>query len=634
MERAAQGPDSRRRTLLLLLLILLAGLAVRYIYLDSQLHARRFWDERFSFENVHELHRTGRLEPANGYYPLLSYLPQALLLSASDGLHRLTGADWLAVHYGESWTAHAYRLSRTVQALWGVAALWLTFLVGRRLFSPGVGLVAATAAAFSPWLVHASGVFKPDAPLLTMVLLAFYWGLAADRRPSLGGYAVAGAGVALAASMKLTGILVAAPLALVSFLRCRHEPRRLALLGLAGVAAAGLFLALNPHWPAYLEALDKLTHEYRWKASSEDMTRWQAPIRTGAVLLESLGWPTAAAAGVAAVVLIARLLRRRLGDSTWPGVVMLLFLPPAWVAGYMSRTEQFKSNNILPIVPLMAVVAAWGLLEAWRWLSPRVPRHRRRAVGALCLLLLALALVPRGLSYVYGSLTPSAEDLALRFADRRLRGRPICQLVHESAAAAWPPWERSRPFAGCHLRTVDRLTDLDLEELRLTDGVLFPQKRLDGIGATFYLGAVAAANPRNTAAWAPAAFRVRGPGAVVALHPWGLREPARTLALSTGRGGEFRLEAPMPSEVQPGETISFSLWLPRSALAEDLPPPRLKTGGKLVELRRAGGGRGGFLYVSPRLVNRQPGPRVRVNRRLLRRDGDEIELTLWRWRPE
>ena len=41
----------------------------------------------------------------------------------------------------------------------------------------------------------------------------------------------------------------------------------------------------------------------------------------------------------------------------------------------------------------------------------------------------------------------------------------------------------------------------------------------------------------------------------------------------------------------------------------------------------------GRVYVSARMVNRRPGPQVRVNRELVGYAGGEIRLTLWRWQP-
>ncbi len=635
MNTLRPDPTGARRTLLWLTLILAAGLAIRLWYLDSWLDAGRFWDERFSLDNVRQLHETGSLKPRNGYYPLLSYRPQALLLSASDGLHRLSGAAWLAVRDGESFTAHAYRLSRLVQAIWGIGALWLTFLIGRRLFSSTVGLVAATALAFSPGHIHASGVFKPDAPLVLAVLLAFYWSLAAARRPSPTSYGLAGAGVTLAMSTKLTGGLIALPLALVSLLRCRREPRRLLWLALAGGVALALFLLINPYWPAYFESLEKLTHEYKWRASAQRMTRWQAPMLTVQFLLRGLGALATAAAGITALILPLWLARRKLDPDQRPGVAMLLFLPPAWVAGYMTRTDQFKPNNFLPILPFVALLAAWGLVEAWRWLARRDRSPRGTLlVRATFLLLAALALVPQGITYVYRSLTPSAEDLVLRFADRQLTGSRNCQVIYERGPSPWPPWERAAAFQTCLLRPVDRLTDLEVEQLRLADGVLFRRERLVGTAAAHYLDAVAASDAGHTAAFWPIRFRIRGPGFVAALHPWRQREPEQTLALRIRDAGDFRLEADMPAQIGAGETLSFSIWLPRQALEATLPPPRLKTGGRVIELMFAGSLHRGFVYVSPRLVNRRPGPRVRINRRLLTHTGRDIRLTLWRWQRE
>jgi hypothetical protein len=616
-----------------LFLILGASLLIRFWYLDSGLSAGRFWDERFSFANVQQLFETGGLKPHNGYYPLFSYLPQGLLLYASDALHQATGAQWLAVHDGARFTANAYFLSRLVQAIWGVGTVWLTFLIGRRLFSGAVGLVAATVVAFSPGLIHAAGVFKPDAPLVLTILLAFYLSLAAARQPTTGRYAVAGGGIALAMSTKLTGGLAALPLVFVTALRCRQEPHRIARLALAGGVALGLFLLLNPYWPLYFDFLEKLTAEYRWKASGRGLTRWHAPLLIGQFLVQNLGVFGAGVAAVAILALVTLLVRRRFDSQTAAGVAMLLFFPLAYASAYVAKTAQFKPNNFLPILPFVVLALAWGLVEVGRWLARTKPSWIGRPVLlAICVVAVAVAFVPRGVNATYRLLTPSAEDLVLKFFSRRLHDHPNCQLIYERGAVRWPGWEHASLPKTCLLRPVDRLTDLEPAAIRLTDGVLFPQQRLAGSIAGRYLETVAATGEQNTVVIRPQGLSVRGPGFVMALHPWRLVAPQQVLDLRSRDQGKFRLQASMPAEVEAGDVVSFSVWMPLWAL-QDLPSPQLRMGGHVVDLMLAQGDRGrGATFVSPRLVSRQPAPHARLNRRRPSRQNDEIRLTLWRWR--
>lgn len=626
------APARRRTTTIWLVLVLAAGLAMRLWYLGYDPGPNRFWDERFSFDNVRQLLESGSLEPANGYYPLLSYLPQTLALRASAALERATGDPGLAIYDGGRFTAHAYLLSRGVQALWGVATIWLTFLVGRRLFSDPVGLVAATAVAFSPGLIHASAVFKPDAPLVLAVLLTFWWSLAAVRRPTAGRYAVAGGGVALAMSTKLTGGLAALPLILVTALRCRREPRRLLWLTLAGAAALILFVLLNPYWPAYFEYLDKLTAEYEWKAHAQQMTRWQAPLLIVGSLRRSLGAIALVAAAAATGALAVLIARRRLDPESATGTALLLLFPPAYTAAYVAKTAQFKPNNFLPIVPFVALAAAWGLVEAGRLLA-----RRWRPVGAGSIWLaagatiVALVLVPPAVLFVHRSTTPTAEDLALSFVDRRMHGHPACRLLYEPGPHRWPAWEQASFPRACLLVPVDRLDAVETADAWLTDGVLFPSARLTGATAFRYFDAVAASDEGQTAVFGRLGLRVRGPGYAAALYSWALAAPQQPLDLRLRDEGQFRLTAEMPPEVKAGDVVSFVVWMPRWALAEGAAAPRLRMGGQVVELTPAHSDPAGTTLLSPRLISRQPAPNARLDRRRLMSEGETIRLTLLRW---
>ncbi|MEO1088014.1 MAG: hypothetical protein AAFY88_27595 [Acidobacteriota bacterium] len=76
------GPHWPFRIVLTLLLLAFAALAAFF----ASFHPAqdRFYDERFALQNVHSVLQRGALEPANGYYPTLSYLPQALALGAIE----------------------------------------------------------------------------------------------------------------------------------------------------------------------------------------------------------------------------------------------------------------------------------------------------------------------------------------------------------------------------------------------------------------------------------------------------------------------------------------------------------------------------------------------------------------------
>src|SRR6185295_4566637 len=135
--RDPAGADSRpgasRLERLLLAILFLWSLGLRLWYAAPQPNPSRFWDERYNMWNVASFLEAPTLRPANGSYPTLSWLPHALLLSASERLFETIGAGVFQVRAHGRLTATAYRVCRSLQCLCGAACLPLLFLVGRQI---------------------------------------------------------------------------------------------------------------------------------------------------------------------------------------------------------------------------------------------------------------------------------------------------------------------------------------------------------------------------------------------------------------------------------------------------------------------------------------------------------------------
>jgi hypothetical protein len=210
----ADSPRRRDRTTAIALAALLVwALALRVWFATPELHAGRFWDERYALENVEALLRDGRWLPVNAFHPTLAHLPQAAVLAVPHGLARATGDPAFAVLQEDGFTPLGYLLARLVQAVLGTLSIYWLFRVGRRLFDCPTGLLAAALLAVVPWHLRQSAFFKPDVLLLLLELVAFDWALAAYERPRTGRFARAGLGVGLAAAAKYNGVTAALPLA-------------------------------------------------------------------------------------------------------------------------------------------------------------------------------------------------------------------------------------------------------------------------------------------------------------------------------------------------------------------------------------------------------------------------------------
>lgn len=555
---------------LLLACVLLAGLSLRVWYAAYGLNENRFWDERYNFENVESILETGSLRPAKVYYPspLVSW-PQAGLLAASEALHDATGRAALAIRNEDGFAPSAYLVCRLLSVAYGVAALWLLFVIARSVFGDRVALLAALALAFLPWHIHASGKFKPDALVVLTVLLAFHWSLRAVRRRSIPSYALAGFGIALALSGKVTGGVIA--LSLVAGAAADREAAwldRVKLVAIAGVVSVVAFVAMNPYGRWYLDFVSGLRRDYEMRAGWSEEAGF-IPVETLRYILgDFVHGPVVGAVALAAVLIAAFGIGRGgiVGRerTEW---LMLLTFPIAFTAAYTAATPYFKGNNFLPIVPFTCMVAAWAGWHGWRWAASRLqPAGRSLLGGGLAAGAIALVVAP-GYLYVYRSLVPSAIDLARLAAVSETRAPAGRFYYLESAEENLPIWEGReallREYPG--FRETAALRALSEDRLDLSDGELFPGQRLEGERGAFYRGRLERTGEANRRMIAPRWFRVRGPAAVALLHRRPPGPESRLLYRGRCQPGRncfgFEIEG-----AGPGGLVSLEISVPTAAV--------------------------------------------------------------------
>lgn len=544
-------------------LTLLIALAVRAWFAAPGLGGNRFWDERYSFENVHAVvgHRT--LVPASGYYPVWNHLPPSAVLCALDWLHRVSGRQELAVfrypepHTREAtlgtvmhfYTPLAHAVARAFSVLYGVASIFVIFLVGRRLAGPMAGLGAAVLLAMSPWHVRISAEFKPDALVILAMLCALLATVSAfASRPALHRYLRAGVWIALAPSAKLTGGLMAIPLSLGSLVLGWRQRRRILYLIAAGLVAALTFVLLNPRFKVYLWYFGVLDRFYARRARELGHTHldtFWAALRlpfdrnsfgaVGGVLL-------IVGAGVL-VWIIGRWLRDRRRDPV-PAVlaILLLTFPVLYVAAYAYSTAYFKANNLIPSFAFFALWGGVGGAAVVRLLHRRAPvRALPRLAGLAALGVPLLGALP-AFDYAYSTMVPTTTQHAARYAAGTLRraGGPVgSRLVIVDASLAQPG---ARSFAGDvpTLLVLQGLESLDAQSLDHFDGFIARRELLEeGQGIRRWL---ARSPPAQGRVFEPRLFRARGPAVVAEVRPqWSLQDVRELEIRQSGTGWSVAL---------------------------------------------------------------------------------------------
>jgi hypothetical protein len=136
--------------------------------------------------------------------PAFTYLLHIVFAVYYGGAHGAT-------HALASDPASVYTLARVVAALLGTLALWLLYLVGARLFSRAVGLLAAAieAVAFLP--VFYAHLALNDVPTLAPLTLSLLGSAGVLRKGRRRDHLLAGLGLGLACASKYTAGIVLLP---------------------------------------------------------------------------------------------------------------------------------------------------------------------------------------------------------------------------------------------------------------------------------------------------------------------------------------------------------------------------------------------------------------------------------------
>jgi len=296
-------------------------------------------------------------------YSYLLYIVFELWFGSADAVARAYATDPTAV----------FVVARVVAAVLGTLAVWLTYLFGARLFSRGVGFLAAAIFGLAFLPIFYSHLALNDVPTLAPVCLSLYGTAGVLRRGRTRDYVIAGVGIGLAAATKYTGgitlvCLLAAFVCDAAGGTFRNAARRLAVALSLALAA---FVIANPYSVLDFSAFTSGVSQQASNAGGAE------PVKLGEAgsgityylwtFTWGLGWgPALAALGGALLLLWQR---------RWAMALVLLPAPIVFIV-FMGDQQRFFGRWLLPIFPIVAVLAAYGAIELIRVLA-RGPRTRR-----------------------------------------------------------------------------------------------------------------------------------------------------------------------------------------------------------------------------------------------------------------
>ena len=186
----------------------------------------------------------GDLDPGYYIWPGLPFYLSRLVLEASAPLRP-------ALSQGSAWRlyladpAFVHLVFRYVFCVFGVATVFLLYRLGRRLFSPGVGLLSAFFLALSFLHARDSRFAMLDIPLTLLAVGFFLPAAGILLRGRNRDYLVAGLLLGLAGAVKYYGAVLAVPLVTAHF--SRPGDRRGSCLATALAVAAGVFFLSSPY---------------------------------------------------------------------------------------------------------------------------------------------------------------------------------------------------------------------------------------------------------------------------------------------------------------------------------------------------------------------------------------------------
>jgi 4-amino-4-deoxy-L-arabinose transferase-like glycosyltransferase len=352
----------------LLFLVLLIAAALRLRGVGFGLPALNDPDEPLFVMTAVEMLQKHSLNPGWFGHPATTTLYALALVSLG-----VAGAGIATGHYADAdaFVAAVYAdpgilflPGRLFIVACGVACVWLTWLLGKRLGGPRLGFAASTFLAVNAVHIEYSQIIRTDVHASVFMLLCALSSVAILREGKLRDYLLAGLWAGLACATKWPAAVILASPVCAALWRARgdrREWRRAALVPAAGVAAlllASPYLLLD-----YATVARNLAGEARPMHPGATGGSFAANLvwYVRGPLLTSFGW-----AGLALAILglgLAPLRNRALTIAVLPGFVVFAIA----ICAQALVWERW----VVPLLPFLAISAGWSIC----WLADRVSRR-------------------------------------------------------------------------------------------------------------------------------------------------------------------------------------------------------------------------------------------------------------------
>ena len=276
---------------------------------------------------------------------------------------------------------------RIVSVLFATGTVWLTYRIGKRLFTPLVGLAAAFLLAVNPTHLQISPIVISDIPSLCCIVASAWFALDVVEKGRWRDYLLCAGLIALTVSFKYN-VFTASFLVAAHFVRAKEQstgapfPWRQVLLDrkLWGslLAIPAIFFLLNPlalvNASTFFEHLNTERLHMLQRKGGEAGPGWRFMASFGKIfariLPDLINWAPYAV-GFAGVPWLLWRYRFR----AW----VLLALPVVFIL-VVSQFRLINAKYLLPVLPFWCLAAAVVLQDALFWLVARLKFSQPLAV--------------------------------------------------------------------------------------------------------------------------------------------------------------------------------------------------------------------------------------------------------------
>jgi len=348
--------------------ILLLAIGLRFVGIQQSLPYLDNPDEPTTVSAAIKMLQTGDLNPHFFRWPSLPFYTQ-LVLSIVQFLAGVANGTFSNLN--QIVPDSFYLAGRLLSATLGVATVFLTYLLGRRFYNGGVGLLGALILAVLPLHSEHSKYVTPDVMVAFFSTLTLLFAANIYKTGQRKWYLWAGVAAGLTIGTKYNVAVVLVSVMLAHFLTDKSQRGKLVwLLATFGVVG-GVFLLTTPFILFDLTGfLNEIAFQVRHYTIEGHGTASAGPswlAYLGYLFNEAFVYQgiIALAGGILLV-----LFRQRRED--W----LMLSLPAAGYLFFSSAIVHF-SRNLMPLLPPMAILAACFILWLVALPNPLINRARK-----------------------------------------------------------------------------------------------------------------------------------------------------------------------------------------------------------------------------------------------------------------